>query len=310
MADVAPAASYQPDDEGRHMLRSVRLTRSFISALRSLLVVFWIFLWIIPVAVALELSVEVATAALAIVTAAFVIWNVVLPLSSRPRMVALVRLRPWRRYVGWLTLAALALLILAFATLVLHEQLAEWRFLPKLPNDPELVPPEYFTHPLGFVAMSVAVVIVTPLIEEFGCRGRMQHRLERDVGLLPAIMIPAIVFSLLHGVVVAPHHLVFALFVGWVVWRTGSVWTAVYVHALNNFAALVLVYVTHDRPTWSQGFPSWLWPYAIPVGAIAGAGLVAIGWRIHQIAQHDRPRAGAWSRRRPVEPNLTPALRG
>lgn len=292
------------------MLRSVRLTRSVISTMRSLLVVLWIFLWIIPVAAALQLRVGAATATLAIVTAAFVMWNVVLPLRSRPRMVALLRLRPWRRYIGWLTMATVAQFVLAFATLILHEQLAAWRFLPKLPNDPELVPAEYFAHPLGPVAMLVAVVIATPLVEEFGCRGRMQHRLERDIGVVPAIIIPAIVFSLLHGLVVAPHHLVFALFVGWLVWRTGSIWTGVYVHALNNLAALVLVYATHDRSTSSQGFPSWLWPYAIPVGAIAAAALVAIGWRIHLMAQRDRPRAGAWSRRRPVERNLTPALRG
>lgn len=284
--------------------------RSFISVTRALLAVPWMFLWIIPIVAALNLGVEAATAAIALVTVGFVIWNVVLPLRSRSRMVALVRLRPWRRYAGWLTLATVAQFALAFATLILHEQLAAWRFLPKLPNDPEIVPPEYFTHPLGPVAMVLAVVIATPLVEEFGCRGRMQRRLERDVGVLPAIMIPAIVFSLLHGLVVAPHHLVFGVFLGWVVWRTGSIWTGVYMHALNNLCALVLLYITHDWPASSQNVPAWLWPYAIPVSVIAAAGLLAAGLRIHRIAQRHRPRAGPWPRRRPLERDLSPAVRG
>jgi membrane protease YdiL (CAAX protease family) len=284
--------------------------RPLISVIRALLVIPWIFVWIVPIVLALELSVVPGTAALAIATAGFLFWNVIRPLRSRSRMAAVVRLRPWRRYTAWLTLATVAQFAITFATLALHEQLAEWRFLPNLPNDPELIPPDYFTHPLGPLAMILAVVIATPLVEEFGCRGRMQHRLERDVGVVPAIMIPAIVFSLLHGLVVAPHHLVFALFVGWVVWRTGSIWTSVYMHALNNFGALLLVYATHDWPTSSRTFPDWFWPYALLLAAVAAAGLLAIGSRIHRIAQADRPRAGAWSRRRPVEHNLTPAVRG
>jgi membrane protease YdiL (CAAX protease family) len=199
---------------------------------------------------------------------------------------------------------------LALATLTMHEQLAEWRFLPKLPNDPELIPPHFLGHWLGPVAMFLAVVIITPLVEEFGCRGRMQYRLERAFGVIPSILIPAIIFSLLHGMLVAAHHLAFALFVGWVVWRTGSIWTAVYVHALNNAAVLGLLYVARDWEIMSQDVPSWFWPYAIAAGLIALGGLLAASWRIHRIAQIDRPRGGVWSRRRSLERALAPALRG
>jgi hypothetical protein len=270
----------------------------------------WIFLWLVPLVVALEMQVERATAALAVLAMAFIWWNVVRPLRSRPRAIALLRLRPWRRYAGWLTVAAVAQFALAFATLTLHEQLAAWRFLPKLPRGPDLVPPHFLGHALGPVAMFLAAVVITPLVEEFGCRGRMQYRLERAFGVLPAILIPAIIFTLLHGMLVAPHHLAFALFVGWVVWRTGSIWPAVYVHALNNAGVLALLYLTRDWAIASQDVPPWLWPYAIAGGLIALGGLLAASWRIHRVAQSDRPRAGAWSRRRLLERELTPALRG
>ena len=295
---------------GTYMSDAARRAPSWSSLFRALLVVPWMFLWIVPVVAVLEMQVEPATAALAVLGAVFIWWNVMRPLRSRPRVSASLRLRPWRRYVGWLTAAAVAQFVLAFATLALHEQLAAWRFLPALPRGPDLVPPHFLGHVLGPVAMFLAVVIIIPLVEEFGCRGRMQYRLERAFGVIPAILIPAIIFSLLHGVLVAPHHLPFALFAGWVVWRTGSIWTTVYVHAFNNAAALLLLYLSRDWEVTSQDVPPWFWPYAIAIGLIALGGLLAAGWRIHRIAQIDRPRAGLWSRRRSLVHELTPATRG
>lgn len=284
--------------------------RSGLSLIRALLVVPWMFLWIVPIVVALEMHVERAAVALVALAAAFTWWNVVRPLRSRPRAIAWLRLHQSRRYVGWLTLAGVSQFVLAFATLILHEQLAAWRFLPKLPSGPDLIPPDFLGHALGPVAMFLAVVVITPLVEEFGCRGRMQYRLEHAFGVVPAIVIPAIIFCLLHGLVVAAHHLAFALFAGWVVWRTGSIWTAVYVHALNNAAVLVLVYLTRGWDQSSETLPPWLWPSAIVAAVVALAGLLASGYRIHRIAQIVRPREGAWPRRRARAPDLTPALRG
>lgn len=294
----------------RQVSRVLRRRELWGSVMRALLAVPWMLLWIIPIVAALAMQVERATVALVALGMLFIWWNVVRPLRSRPRSAASLRLRPWRHYAGWLTLAAVAQFVLAFATLVLHEQLAAWRFLPNLPSAPDRIPPDFFTHALGPVAMFLAVVIITPLVEEFGCRGRMQYRLEQAFGVVPAILIPAVVFSLLHGLLVAPHHLAFALFVGWVVWRTGSIWTAVYVHALNNAAVLGLLYLTRDRAIYSQDVPPWLWPYAIVAGLMALAGLLAAARRIHRTAQIHRPRAGVWSRRRSLDNELTPASRG
>jgi membrane protease YdiL (CAAX protease family) len=272
--------------------------RIWMSALPALLVVPWVFFWIALIVAALALPVVWATLALLAVATAFLWWNVVRPLHSRPRTVSSHRLRPWRQYAGWLTLAALAEVILTIATLVLHDQLAEWRFLPKLPNSPDLIPTHFSSHVLGPIAMIIAVAIITPMAEEFAFRGRMQSRLERSIGIIPAIVIPGVVFSLLHGPTVAPHHLPFALFVGWAVWRTGSIWTAVYVHALNNCVAVGLAYAARDWEFLSKDAPVWLWPYTIPAGLIAVSLLLVCGQRIDRIAQISRPHTRAWPRRR------------
>ena len=276
-----------------HPSRGRRPVRLAVSLLRALVVVLWLFVWIVPIGAALELSSEWAALALAILASAFIWWTVVRPLRSRPRVVASHRLRPWRQYAGWLTLAAAAEVALIFSTLVLHEQLAEWRFLPKLPIEPELIPPHFSTKFLGVIAMILAVVVVTPLAEEFTFRGRMQSRLEREIGVVSAIVIPAVIFSALHGVRVAPHHLPFALFVGWVVWRTGSIWAAVYMHALNNAVALTAMYITPGWAIFSEDAPSWLWPYAIPTGVIALCVVLVAGVRINRIAQRSRPHRRA-----------------
>jgi membrane protease YdiL (CAAX protease family) len=285
----------------RPIARLVRLLRSLSHAL---LVVPWVFLWIAAIVGALELSAEWATLALAVVGAVFLWWNVRRPLRSHPRLAASYRLRPWRVYAGWLTVAVEAEVILIIATLILHEQLAEWRFLPRIPNSPELVPPHFSAHVLGPIAMILAVIVITPLAEEFAFRGRMQSRLERGAGVVPSILIPAVVFSLLHGVTIAAHHLPFAIFVGWVVWRTGSIWTAVYMHALNNAVALAGAYLEPDWDVVSEDAASRLWIYAIAAGVLALGLLLAAGWRIHRVAQINRPGSSLWPRRRSTPSNV------
>jgi membrane protease YdiL (CAAX protease family) len=270
---------------------------------RALIVVVWIYLWIIPLVVALEINVKGATVVLVTLIAAFWWYNVQRPLRSKRRLAAVFRLRPWRPYAGWITLAAVAQVALAFVTLLLHEQLAEWRFLPKLPTSPDLIPPRFLESSVGPLAMTLAVVVATPLIEEFGFRGRMQYRLERTVGVMPAIFFTAVVFCLLHGLIAATHHMPYALFTGWLVWRTGSIWPAVYMHAINNGVVLGLIYLTQNWP--SQKMPAWHWTLTLPVGFLASVALLATAWRIHVVAT-DAPM----SARHPVSDGLAPALRG
>ena len=139
----------------------------------------------------------------------------------------------------------------------------------------------------------MAIAVLAPLIEEFAFRGKMQHELEHSVGIPAAIIISAVLFSALHGPVDAIHHLPYGLFAGWVVWRTGSIWGAVYMHALNNSVAAVALLLSDPSPS-RPDMPAGLWPYAMVSAVVAVGALLAIGRRIHRIANQTRPRVHGW----------------
>lgn len=87
------------------------------------------------------------------------------------------------------------------------------------------------------------VIAVTPaLCEEFFFRGLALSGL-RKLGLWPALLTTALIFGLAHASI---YRLLPTMFLGlvltWLVWRTGSIWTGVVAHALNNGIAASLVY--------------------------------------------------------------------
>lgn len=258
------------------------------------------------VILALRTDAGAATAALLGIIALFVGLHVVRPLRARPRVAAQLRLRSCRPYLPWLTLASGMKLLAMVSTLALHQQLAARRMLPRMPNDDDVASPELLAQPLGPLALFLAMAVLGPLIEEFTFRGRVQHTLEHAFGLVPAIVSSALVFSVLHGRVDAVHHLAFGVFAGWVVWRTGSIWSAVYMHAVNNGVAQLLMHLTSDSPVAWDERAAGLWPLAIIGGIVGVGGLIAVGARIHRIAQAERPGLHGGRRKRSVGMAISP----
>jgi membrane protease YdiL (CAAX protease family) len=88
-------------------------------------------------------------------------------------------------------------------------------------------------HALLFV---VFVTLVPPVAEELLFRGYVQRRLLRRWSPWVAIPVTSLLFAVVH---LDPHLVVVAfplgLWLGWVAWRTGSVWPAVCCHAFVNF---------------------------------------------------------------------------
>ena len=275
-------------------LRRTGRARSLLSALHSILSA---FVWLAAVILALQLNAGAATAVLLGTTILFLGLNVLRPLRVQPRVAAHLRLRSCRRYLPWLAVATVTKLVLGLSTLVLHDRLAARRLLPQLPDDTDIITPEFLAQPLGPVALFLALAVSAPLIEEFAFRGRAQHTLEHAFGTVPAITASAVVFSVLHGRVDAVHHLAFGVFAGWVVWRTGSIWSAVFMHALNNAAAQALMSLSTNGSALSDASAA-LWPYAIGGGVAGLAGLIAAGLRIDRIAREHRrtPHRGRASR--------------
>ncbi len=265
----------------RRLRRGGRV-RSLLSAVFSIA---WTYAWMVPVVAALKMDAVEAIAVLVGTVALFVGLCVIRPLRANPRAAALLRLRSCRVYLPALTLATAMKLLLMLSTLALHEQLAARRLLPKMPDDGDVITAELLAQPLGQVALFLGIVVMAPLIEEFGFRGRVQHTLEHAFGVVPAIAASAVLFSALHGRINAAHHLAFGVFAGWVVWRTGSIWSAVYMHALNNAAAQLLLHLTTiSAADWSDK-TAGLGPYAIVAALVGLSGLVAAGARIHRTAR-------------------------
>jgi membrane protease YdiL (CAAX protease family) len=274
------------------MSRLMRVWHGGKSLARAVLSIAWLYAWIVPMVIALRLAnPPTAVAILLLTIGAFFGRHVLRPLHH-PRLAARFRLRPVRSYLPLLTLAAAAQFVLALSSVVLHEEAAARRLVPPLPDGEDLALASFMAHPLGAVALILALVVLVPLVEEFGFRGRMQYELEQTLGAVPAILTTAAAFSALHGVINAVHHVPFAIFVGWLVWRTGSIWGAVYMHAVNNAVVAASLYLPER---WVPGtIPPGLSPYAIGAAIVTVSALIAIAARINAVANQTGRRSPSW----------------
>lgn len=93
----------------------------------------------------------------------------------------------------------------------------------------------------NFAVSILIMAVLTGLAEELFFRGALMRTLQsRPMSLHAAVWIAAVIFSLMHGQMVGfvPRALIGAYF-GYVALWTGSLWTAVICHALNNTCALI-----------------------------------------------------------------------
>jgi membrane protease YdiL (CAAX protease family) len=197
--------------------------------------------------------------------------GVVLYLSATRRPIAAaLRLRsvPSRLYVVAIQLG-LALLLANFAATAL------------------LGPPVYdFELSAGSeglwerVIFAFSVVLVAPIVEESLFRGLLQGALEPRLRVWFAIILAAVPFALLHGLVPAIFFLFWSLPVGWVAWRTGSVRPGIVVHAINNLVGVVGLLVAgqlDSEPLESNGELGWV---AVPLLLLAAMWSVRLCQRV------------------------------
>jgi membrane protease YdiL (CAAX protease family) len=96
-----------------------------------------------------------------------------------------------------------------------------------------------------FLANAAVVSLVAPFVEELLYRGLGFGLLRPFVDPWPAILITGLAFGLAHGLVLGlPVLAVFGITLGWLRWKTGSVYPGMCVHALFNATALVAAVLT------------------------------------------------------------------
>nr|TFG54099.1 MAG: CPBP family intramembrane metalloprotease [Hyphomicrobiales bacterium] len=92
-----------------------------------------------------------------------------------------------------------------------------------------------------FILLGVTLIVLAPLGEEIVFRGFFYHGLNSSFGPVPAILITAASWAVLHAQY-EPFFMaqVFAygIFLGWMRWRTGSLVLVMILHALINALAL------------------------------------------------------------------------
>jgi len=125
----------------------------------------------------------------------------------------------------------------------------------------------------GALGLLVALSAAAPIGEELLCRGVMLRSFETRLGAAGAILASSAIFGMLHfDAAQGSSALLFGLFAGWLVVRTGSLWPALAAHAGVNLTDSVSVYLgwVDASRVLAHGLPVWM-----VVAAIVGLGSAA-----------------------------------
>ncbi len=103
-------------------------------------------------------------------------------------------------------------------------------------------------NPPTLALTALQLCIIAPVVEEFVFRGMIFQSMRR-FGDSFALMISAILFALFHGnLVQAPNAFIMGLLIGYLVLYSGSLWTGVLIHAVNNLFNLLLNLLLSSLP--------------------------------------------------------------
>lgn len=122
----------------------------------------------------------------------------------------------------------------------------------------------------GFVITCVRTVVCAAITEEICVRGYIMGNL-REYGDSFAIAMSAIIFAIMHGnLIQAPFALIAGGAIGYFTIKTGTMWTGIVIHALNNFISVSISYLSQAVPERAANVISIFIIYAtIMVGTLA-----------------------------------------
>jgi membrane protease YdiL (CAAX protease family) len=142
-------------------------------------------------------------------------------------------------------------------------------------------------HQLG---MALVAAVLAPLAEEIAFRGYLLSALRTRFPPRVAIAASALLFAAIHlDPVRFPAVLFLGMFLGWLAWRSGSIWPAVAAHAVNNGLGSLVASLAGGDPE---------------AGGSVAAGLAAMAIGIAVLS----PLAKAWIRATPAPPEASADL--
>lgn len=108
------------------------------------------------------------------------------------------------------------------------------------PFTPELPPME---NGLQYFAVILSTAVTPALVEEFMFRGVIQRGYER-IGVKSSIIITGVLFGILHGNIAGlPTYIILGILLGYIVYRTNSIWAGIIYHFINNTISISLTYL-------------------------------------------------------------------
>lgn len=133
---------------------------------------------------------------------------------------------------------------------------------------PDMLTP---TSVFGCVILFVQSAVVPAVVEEFAIRGVVMQPL-RKYGDWFAIFMSSFVFALMHGnLVQAPFAFVAGLGLGYAVIASGSLWTGILIHLLNNSISVIQTIAVANLSAETANLVS-----AILIGVVIAAGAAAL----------------------------------
>jgi len=100
-----------------------------------------------------------------------------------------------------------------------------------------------------YILYAINIVVAPSIFEELLFRGVMLQALRR-FGDHFAVVTTSILFALIHGnLLQGPYALLLGLLIGYFVVYTGSLWTGIIIHAVNNFLGVIIEYFADHMST-------------------------------------------------------------
>ena len=130
---------------------------------------------------------------------------------------------------------------------------------------------------LNTAFLFVALALTPAICEELLFRGYLQRQVERGWGTVASIVVVGVLFGLYHLRLSQAIPLsLLGVYLGFVVWATGSLWAGVLVHLLNNGLAVVASAVARRSPDVDlDAIEAAGVPWYFGVGGLLAAGVVA-----------------------------------
>jgi membrane protease YdiL (CAAX protease family) len=133
-----------------------------------------------------------------------------------------------------------------------------------------------FSSPVEALLVILGAVLLAPLVEEIVFRGFFQGQLEQGYrDPTKAILFSSLLFTILHfNPWWSLQIYLLGVVLGYLAWRTGSIWPSFVIHAVNNSLALWFANAPEESFAWyapnGHVFPLWL---------LAAAAMVYLGFK-------------------------------